>query len=201
MKKEEFEEKLKRLNIERFTWISLSEIDSIHLKNKSIFPDINHIRFLITDNEILIKYCDSERYGALFNPMFKYAIGQMSVSFPPYQILQEKEKFRFPKIGDIFVITDRCNKIVSQSVITKIIPASNEYMIFLNSPFHVDFKQPFKMSFYDPEKYKSDLCIHGLYNAGEYIRYSDSIRNKKKSEYGLYTEKIKIKKILDFKEV
>jgi len=80
MKKEKYEEIIENLKLPKNTWITLTEFDSIVLSNGvGIYPNWQHMRFLLTDNEIIIKHGYSEPYGARLAFRFSISTDGMSI--------------------------------------------------------------------------------------------------------------------------
>ena len=94
--------------------MTLTEIESIILNDgRGIYPNWVHMRFLITNDSIVIKHGYSEPYGGRFNYRFAISNDAMSLSFPPSNILAPTlftEPFRQPKVGDIVRSTIGCEK-------------------------------------------------------------------------------------------
>lgn len=196
MKKERFEEILFNLKIEREKWLTLTEIESIVLDNgRGIYPDWIHIRFLITkNNEIIIKYGNSEPYGCRLASRYSISYNNMSLSFPPENVIANSsycKEFRLPKKGDIIRSTVGCFKILSESVISGVQAAGNTFYIDLLNP--IKYNSESHLSFYDPKEYELENCIHGNEVEGIYTKFQEN--NGKNKKFGIQHEIIKIKNI------
>lgn len=195
MKKERFEEIIANLKLEKKKWMTLTEIESIILNDgRGIYPNWVHMRFLLTDDSIIIKHGESEPYGSRFNYRFAISNDACGLSFPPGAVLIGNpyiENFRLPKAGDIIRSTIGVDKVLSESLISRVYNASNSFTIDVVNPIRLTGDA--HLSFYDPQMYNKNECIHGTEVEGIYTRFSENKGKNKK--FGVQHEVINIRNI------
>lgn len=198
MKKEKFEEFLVNAKIEKNKWIKLDEVESIVLSSgKGIYPNWRHLRFLITNNEILIQHGNSFPYGGRLQLNYTISYDHMTVNFAPGDLYVPSiyaKSFREPKIGDTLVSINTYGKIDSECIIMNVKKYMNLTSLDLASPIMA--KNGSKLAFYDPSEYNKELCSHGDIADGIYMKFKENEGKVKK--LGIYHEKIKIS---DIKEI
>ena len=194
MTKEKYEEIIKNLNLEKNKWQTLTEIESIVLNDGiGIYPNWVHMRFLLTDNEILIKHGSSVPYGSRLSCRFAISPNNMSLSFPPESVIVNSEfavPFRKPKPGDILRAT-KGEKVLCECLVSKVMNVMNGFYIDLSNPLR--FSNDARLSFYDPGMYSENDCIHGTEIEGIYLKFTENHGKEKK--FGIQHESIKIKEI------
>lgn len=192
---ERFNEILENLKLEKFKWLDLTgEIESLVLKNNiGIYPNWKHHRFLITDKSILVKHGDSVPYGARLSNIFTISADFTGITFPGKLIVPTPfyNDFRIPKRGDILCASYDKDTVYSCVIVEEVINAMNGTFIKLSQPLKIG--KEFHLSFYDPLEYLPDICMHGEYYEGIYMKFLE--RPGKKSKYGVFHETIKIKNI------
>ena len=185
MTNEKYEEIIENLKLEKYKWITLTEFDSIVLSNGvGIYPNWQHMRFLLSDNEIIVKHGSSEPYGARLGYRFSLAIDGSSIQFPADSIVAPSNyytNFRKPQAGDIIRTTSGINKIVSECMISNVCNAYNGFSIDVVNP--IKFPKDGRLSFYDPKQYDEKTCIHGTEAEGIYMKFKENDGKNKK--YGI----------------
>lgn len=200
MKSEKLNEIRGQLDIPTGKWCTLYDVDSILLKDgKGIYPNYKFLRFLFTENEIFIKHGKSIPYGARLSTKFSISSTRNIISFqygPLISSVPYHDDFRYPKSGDILVVTDTSGNVVSEALIDSVINGMNGVMITLISPINI--KNDILLSFYDPLLYNKDLCVHGAIDIGVYLKFSENENGINHKKYGRYHEIIKDKNIISF---
>lgn len=195
MKKEKYEEILNNLELPKEKWLTLTEFSSIILNNGiGIYPNWLHMRFLLLDNEIIIKYGESQPYGARLGNRFLISNDLLSIQFPPESIIAPSvyySTFRAPKSGDIIRSTIGTEKVISESVVENSYNGSNTFLIEVSSP--IKLPKEARLSFYDPKEYNIGTCIHGTEAEGIFMKFKEN--NGKSKKYGIQHQIIKIKEI------
>lgn len=198
MTSEKLNEIIEQLKIEKNIWYTLYDVESIKLKNgKGIYPNWKFLRFLFTDKEILIQHGDSEPYGARLSTKFAISSNRNNITFsygPLISPVTYHHDFRNPKIGDIIVASDSSGIILSESIISNIIYASNGTNISLVNP--ITMKNDILLSFYDPKEFNMPTCVHGTIVTGVYFKFKENPNGIKYKKYGVYHESIKYKDIV-----
>lgn len=197
MKKEVFENFLNNAKIEKNKWISLPEVESIMLKGGiGIYPNWIHLRFYITDSKIFIRHGSSTTYGARLSSRLRYSYNYTEVTFEPSSIVLSSRyctNFRLPRAGDFLVSSDSPNHVLSTSMIIKVESFANAFTIKVSNP--IKDTPTSILSFYDPEEYDKDNCIHGTVEEVIYVKFSPN--ETKKKSFGKYHEVIKVKNITE----
>lgn len=198
MKKEQFKEIIEELNLHKFEWLQLNEIDSFVLSNgRGVYPNWKHLRFQILDDSIFVQHGDSVPYGGRLGNVFSISSDNRQIAFPPGSVLADTPyQFRLPRVGDIVCATDGHKKSPKFSaMIINIINASNQFVIQLSNP--VIPSNDFRLSFYDPAEVEENICMHSTEVEGLYMKFSPNYGKPKK--YGIKHEVIKIKDIKEIK--
>lgn len=198
MEKGTYEKILINLKYTRNEWREFDEISSIVLNDgRGIYPNWQYMRFLIKDNgDILIKHGKSEPYGARLIGSFMVSYDGFSISFPKGDIISPTEyytKFRFPVEGDIIRLSDK--KLLGEFLVSKVSVRMNAIIINLANPLY--YKNRGRLSFYDPNSFDSELCMHSTAVEGVYMKFKEN-SGKPDKKYGVYHEIIKYK---DIKEI
>lgn len=199
MTSEKLNEFLNNMKLEKGKWVTLYDIDRIELRGGiGVYPNWRFMRFLFTDNEVLVRHGNSKPYGARLNTKFMFSMDYCSVSFqygPLIASVNTHEDFRNPKTGDILVATNESGIIVSESIISRVTSAINGHTIHLANP--VAPAPGIFLSFYDPTCFNPETSIHGKILTGVYTTFVENPGSKHK-KYGVYHEIIKIKNIESF---
>jgi len=195
MKIEKFNEFIENLKLERETWQLFSDIESIVTNdNIGYYPNWQHLRFLISDNEIYVCHGTSIPYGARLAGTFSISSDNLSLQFLPGKIIAASpyyNDFPLPKMGDIIRSTMGTNKVLSENLIINTLYSSNCYYIKLMNPLR--FNENAHLSFYVPSEFDKMTCVHGTESEGIYMKF---IANEgKNSKIGVYQEIIKVKNI------
>jgi len=202
MKKEKFEEIIKKLNYEENKWLLFHEIDSIILASgRGIYPSWKNTRFLITKDKILVRHGRVEPYGARISGLIYMSGDLTSMTFATSSsgIMVEsssfyKGNFRQPRPGDIIRATENLTTVYGERHIKDIKISLNSIYITLWEPF--PFPKSAKLSFYDPNVKNADFdnCLHSTIHEGIYMHFISNT-SKKKNKFGTVHEEIKIKDI------
>lgn len=195
MRKEQFNEIIEDLKIEKNKWLTLGEVESILLSDgRGIYPNWRHMRFKFTDDSILIKHGDSFPYGARLGNIFNINNDMKQISFPPSSIIAPSEfysDFRLPKSGDIVRFTNGASTLLSECLVENVLMTSNVFVIKLVNRANIG--KDFRISFYDPQEYDKDICMHSSEVEGIYMKFSENDGKQRKS--GIFHETIKCKEI------
>lgn len=197
MTKERFNEIITNLKFEKNKWYTFSEIDSIFLEDgRGIYPNWMHMRFLINEkDEILIQHGNSKPYGARLSTNLRFLIGYRAMQFHPSSFIIPTKyytEFRYPKSGDVLIVSNGKNSIINEAIITSISVNPGLITIDLTNPIIVN--QECNFSFFDPSQYEEDKCIHGTEEEGIYMKFFPN-SGKNYKNFGVFHEIIKIKNI------
>lgn len=198
MKSEKLNEIRNQLGLLTGTWYTLYDIDSILMKDgRGVYPNYKFLRFLFTENEIYVKHGKSTPYGARLSTKFSISSTRMAVSFqygPIISSVSYHSDFRVPRSGDILVASDSKGNVVSESVIESVIFGMNGTMITLLTP--ITLNNDVLLSFYDPQMYSKDLCVHGTIDPGVYLKFLENENGINHKKYGKYHEILKDRNII-----
>lgn len=197
MEREKFEKFLTNAKIEKYKWCQLEEIDSFVLNNGiGIYPNWKHLRFYISDKEILVEHGTSVPYGGRLSSTHRFSYDYLDIAFMPNLIIQPSKYYQDlpePKTGDILVSTDG-DRVLSESIIMMVSKYTNETSIHVATS--IKNTSSSKISFYDPSKYDKALCNHNTVDEGIYMRFCPN--QSKKVKDGLpYHDSFKIKDITE----
>jgi len=202
MKKFQLDDIISQLDIPRNKWLILNDFSAIILESgRGIYPNWEHIRFLITDkSEILIRYGESKAYGARLPFTFDYRPGSDFIEFSGRLKIEDckyYKDFRCPKQGDMIRITKMNGETLGEAMVTSTTDFMTTTLIKLSNPMM--FERGAGMSFYDPIVYATqESPMHSSIVPGIYMGFTPNFSKVRNKRFGCCHELIRPK---DIKEI